>query len=52
MERARWFYEKTLGLTAGAISDNGAWVELRKKSPNNWRHQLLHPALSTHKVYG
>ena len=27
MERARLFYEKTLGLTTGSVSANGAWVE-------------------------
>lgn len=27
MERARQFYEKTLALTPGAISAEGAWVE-------------------------
>jgi predicted enzyme related to lactoylglutathione lyase len=27
MERARHFYEKTLGLALGKISANGAWVE-------------------------
>lgn len=27
MERARRFYEKTLGLTTGSVSANGAWVE-------------------------
>jgi predicted enzyme related to lactoylglutathione lyase len=27
MERARLFYEKTLGLEPGSVSVNGAWVE-------------------------
>jgi len=27
MERARRFYEKTLGLAPGSVSANGAWVE-------------------------
>ena len=27
MERARQFYEKTLGLTSGSVSAGGAWVE-------------------------
>ncbi|MBS0350525.1 MAG: VOC family protein [Proteobacteria bacterium] len=27
MERARRFYEKTLGLTTGSVTANGAWVE-------------------------
>ncbi len=31
MERARRFYEKTLGLTPGSISAGGAWVEFNLK---------------------